>query len=195
MFHTKAWVQWVVATACGWGMTGAILDIGVRLEVDISFLFLIWTLLFGVLIGSLQWLVLRQYMNRAIHWIWISTVSWWAGFAVLAGLGSVLGNLMSGFGDTDTRATLAGTSFITIALMLTGAIQWLFFRGRSPDINWCIPVFIVTVMLSPLVISPVIQLIESPVVVMVWVGIMSGAGTGLLLIRSSGAFVEDTSIH
>lgn len=78
----------------------------------------------GVLIGILQWVVLRQHVRQAGWWILASALGWAAGWGIVIILiPSELGIL---------------TQPILGAAM--GATQWLFLRRQLYQAGWWIPV-------------------------------------------------------
>jgi hypothetical protein len=144
-FDWVLWFLWIMATAWGW-VLGWILSgyliAGVALLAT------------GIAIGTLQWLVLKQQMNRSWRWIPATAGGWAAGWAIAyliipADLGFV-GGLVLG-------AT-------------TGMAQWLVLRREVRWAGWWI---IVSALAWTLALGP---LSREPVV-----GVTPGAMTGIVL--------------
>ena len=65
-----AW--WIAVTAVGIGVTHALLDGAPRAEFTPLFM-----LVSGLLLGVLQWIVLRNHVGQAVWWIPVSIVGWY----------------------------------------------------------------------------------------------------------------------
>jgi len=110
-FGWTLWLQWLAVTTLGWVLGGLLLP-GLALVTA------------GLVIGILQWVVLRQRLPEAGWWILASTVGWAGGWAIVIALvppelgvltGAVLGAAM-------------------------GTLQWLFLRGHFHQAGWWIVV-------------------------------------------------------
>ena len=64
----RLWLWWTLATAIAGAIVGALEASGFELVATIFFT--------GLLIGTAQWLVLRQYIPKAFWWIVVSTLGW-----------------------------------------------------------------------------------------------------------------------
>lgn len=70
-FAYSFWLQWVLATVGGFGLSLLLIEIGERPDMGV------WSgAIGGGAIGLGQWLVLRQRINQAWGWILASIVSW-----------------------------------------------------------------------------------------------------------------------
>lgn len=136
-FDWFLWVQWVMATTLGW-IVGAALG-----ELSI-----------GLVVGALQWLVLRLHIRRAGWWGLVTAAAWavtWlpATAAVPPDLGILIGAL------------------IGAAL---GTLQWLILRDQVYQAAWWI------------VISSLAWTIGlSGLMGTLWVGAAAGAVSGIAL--------------
>jgi len=117
------WLQWVLATVGGFGLSLLFLEIGERADMGV------WSgLIGGGAIGLGQWLVLRGRIRKAWWWILASIVSWGLiGASDLGALGWVAPRTMQiplrlifGFGDG-----------VQIGCWL-GALQWLVISRKVP---------------------------------------------------------------
>ena len=64
----RLWLWWTLATTIAGAIVGALEASGFELVATIFFT--------GLLIGTAQWLVLRQYIPKAFWWIVVSTLGW-----------------------------------------------------------------------------------------------------------------------
>jgi hypothetical protein len=110
-FNWTLWVEWVGATAIGWLMGGLLLP-------DLA-LFSV-----GLVMGILQWVVLRQYLRRAGWWILASAVGWSGGWAIALALAP------------------QGIGILTEPLLgaAMGTLQWLVLRRQLHQAGWWIVV-------------------------------------------------------
>jgi hypothetical protein len=69
-FDWTLWLQWLMANTLGWVLGGILLA-----EFALSVV--------GVVIGILQWVVLRQHIRRAGWWILATAGGWAAGWAIV----------------------------------------------------------------------------------------------------------------
>jgi hypothetical protein len=110
-FNWTLWIEWVGATAIGWLMGGLLLP-------ELA-LFLV-----GLVMGILQWVVLRQYLRRAGWWILASAVGWSGGWAIALALAP------------------QGIGILTEPLLgaAIGTLQWLVLRRQLHQAGWWIVV-------------------------------------------------------
>jgi hypothetical protein len=110
-FDWTLWIEWVGATAVGWLLGGFLLPQLALFSV-------------GVVMGILQWVVLRQYLRQAGWWILASTVGW-----------SV------GWGTTIAVVPLE-IGILTEPLLgaAVGMLQWLVLRRQLRQAGWWIVV-------------------------------------------------------
>ena len=125
----RVWFLWLMAVAFGWGegvywgwfssgdpktlQTIPTDILGGYLGVAVG----------GILIGVLQWLVLRRRLDRAYRW-------------VLTNLGAVavVGVVVFGVGVAD--ADLGWIVGVSIFGTVVGVLQWLVLRGQVPRAAW-----------------------------------------------------------
>mgnify|MGYP001826418895 CR=1 FL=1 len=106
-FDWTLWIQWLAATTVGWLLGGVLLP---ELALVAA----------GLVIGIMQWVILRQRLAQAGWWILASALGWTAGWAVLITLippeyGAITGPVLG-------------------AAM--GALQWLFLRQQLYRAGW-----------------------------------------------------------
>ena len=125
----RVWFLWLLAAAYGWGTAVEVTRLGelsLRTGPSRVLAAYLGVAAAGLLVGVLQWLVLRKRVDRA---------GWW----VLTSLGAagVFGVLLFGPGSmgADMRWVVATGSFGPVA----GALQWLVLRGQIPRAAWWIP--------------------------------------------------------
>jgi hypothetical protein len=78
----------------------------------------------GLVIGLLQWIVLRQYLRQAGWWIVYSTLGWTAGWGIIITL-------------IPPQLGILTEPVLGAAL---GTTQWLFLRRHFYQAGWWIPV-------------------------------------------------------
>jgi hypothetical protein len=110
-FNWTLWLQWLGATALGW-IFGAIL---------LPELALVAT---GLVIGILQWVVLRQYLRRAGWWILASAVGWAGGWWIV-------------FAVAPQEIGVLTEPLLGAAM---GTLQWLVLRRTLRQAGWWIVV-------------------------------------------------------
>jgi len=140
-FDWTLWIQWLLVTALGWVLGGVLLP-GLALVTV------------GLVIGVLQWVVLRQRLPGAGWWIVASTAGWAGGWAI------VITQVPPEFGFL-TGAVLGAAMGIT---------QWLFLRLHFHQAGWWIAV-------STLGWTAGLTLLTGPLLV----GAIAGAVTGIAL--------------
>jgi hypothetical protein len=124
----RVWFLWLVAGGYGWGMAVVVTGLGeLTLQFsppDIMAAYL-GVASAGILVGVLQWLVLRNKLERAGRW-------------VLASLGaaSILGIFVFGIGIINKDiGWIVGTGLLgTVA----GVLQWMVLRGQVRRAGWWI---------------------------------------------------------
>jgi hypothetical protein len=148
-FDWLLWLQWLAVTTLGWVLAGMLLP-GPALVAA------------GLVIGSLQWVVLRQRLPQTGWWILTTTTGWATGWAI------VITVVPQEFG------ALTGP-FLGAAM---GTLQWLFLRRHFYQAGWWIAV-------STLGWTLGLTLLSGPMLV----GAVAGAVTGIaleLLLRYPG---------
>ncbi|WP_088889223.1 hypothetical protein [Leptolyngbya ohadii] len=72
----RLWLWWALATTIAGTIVGALEASGFELVATIFFT--------GLFIGAAQWLVLRQYMPKALWWIVVSALGWTFGLVLMS---------------------------------------------------------------------------------------------------------------
>jgi hypothetical protein len=140
-FDWVLWLKWVVANTLAWVLAAALLgDLAMAAG--------------GLVIGSLQWVILRKRLPQAGWWVVASAAGWAMGWAIVIAL------VPPEFG------VLTGTA-LGAAL---GTTQWLFLRRHFHRAGWWLVV-------SPLGWTAGMTLLTGPLLV----GAVAGAVTGIAL--------------
>ena len=117
----QVWLEWVLAstvgTATGLAVVWAILRAKTHPLVNIVSL-----LLFGFLVGAMQWLVLRRLLPRVGWWVLATTLGWAGGVFALGLLA----------GKSIISWVAAGVAFGAVP----AAMQWLVLRRRVSWASW-----------------------------------------------------------
>jgi hypothetical protein len=108
-FDWTLWLQWLVVTALGWVLGGVLLP---ELALVAA----------GLMIGTLQWVVLRQRIPQTAWWILASVVGWAGGWAIVIALVPPEVGFLTG--------TVLGAAM--------GTLQWLFLRQHFHQAGWWI---------------------------------------------------------
>ena len=140
-FDWTLWTQWLMVTALGWVLGGFLLP---ELTLVVA----------GLVIGGLQWVVLRQRVPQTGWWILASAAGWAGGWAIVITL------VPPEFGFL--------TGIVLGAAM--GTLQWLFLRQHFHQAGWWIAV-------SALGWTAGLTLLTGPLLV----GAVAGAVTGIAL--------------
>ncbi|RPI34417.1 MAG: hypothetical protein EHM70_02920 [Chloroflexota bacterium] len=159
------WFAWLFASTLG-SFLGWILAWRASFVVPGVFSIITLGLVMGVVIGVLQWLVLRAHFKGAGWWIIASGLGWAAGFPVGAALAQQLGLTGYLFGVVLGLATGAAV----------GVAQWLVLRRRASRAMVWIPASIFAWTSSLLYYRPQ----GSGIGVMY--GLLSGIVTGVALL-------------
>lgn len=117
------WLQWLGATGVSWA-GGAILYYALNLAVPGGVGEVVGETIWGLLVGIGQWLVLRQWLDRAGWWI----------LAIAGGnlLATSVGVVLQGVLGEDV-----GGLILTIGLgLVPGVLQWLFLRQQVARAGW-----------------------------------------------------------
>jgi len=111
VFNWTLWLQWLAVTAMGWILGGVLLPE----------LALVGT---GLVIGLLQWVVLRQYLRQAGWWILASAVGWAGGWWIVSSVAPLEIGILT--------EPLLGAAM--------GTLQWLVLRRQLRQSGWWIVV-------------------------------------------------------
>ena len=136
------WLKWVLANAMALAISvapayiypavnaasGTALD-RTAVATAVSVLSLLSEILIAILVGMLQWLVLRRHIRRANQWWLATSVGWIVGgylapYATFATLGA----------SPPILSFNAVTATVTAAVV--GAFQWLVLRGQVRRAGW-----------------------------------------------------------
>lgn len=140
-FDWTLWLQWLAVTTLGWLLGGVLLP---ELALVAA----------GLVIGILQWVVLRQRLTQTGWWVLVSAAGWAGGWAIAIAL------ISPEFGF------LAGT----VLGAVVGTTQWIFLRRHFHRAGWWIAV-------SALGWTAGLTLLAGPLLV----GAVAGAVTGIAL--------------
>jgi len=127
----RLWLWWTLATTIAGAIVGALEASGFQFVATIFFT--------GLLIGTAQWLVLRQYMPKAFWWIVVSTLGWTFGLVLVSSY-ITLFDLLIQFLRTLGAWSVFWTNLITqpIVLAIFGAAQFPILRRFVRKAHWWI---------------------------------------------------------
>lgn len=118
------WLQWLLATSLGWAIGGVALSVCIGGLGD-QLGNVVGDAALGLMAGITQWLILRQWLEKAEWWILASA----GGFLLAAGVGEYL--LQPTLGEN------MGGLLLTIGLgLVPGILQWLFLRRQVARAGW-----------------------------------------------------------
>jgi hypothetical protein len=140
-FDWNLWLRWLAVTAFGWILGGVLLP-------DLA------PLLGGLVVGGLQWVVLRQSIRQAGWWVLASAVGWALGWAIVAALVPLEYGFLTGI--------VLGAAM--------GILQWLILQRQFYRAGWWIAI-------SVLAWTAGLSLLTGPLLV----GAVAGAVTGIAL--------------
>lgn len=131
---------WAAYSLAGWtggaALTGAILGALQSLDGSAAIYFIFYLLgiaAWPLMIGVSQWAILREYVDRAAWWVWVSLIGWGGG--IIAGGFFTLSISYPFFGPPLLGITLPGIYLGTGAGLVSGAMTggllvWIF--GEQP---------------------------------------------------------------
>ena len=127
----RLWLWWTLTTTIAGAIAGALEASGFQLVATIFFT--------GLLIGTAQWLVLRQYMPKAFWWIVVSTLGWTFGLVLVSSYITLFDPLIQ-FLRTLGAWSVFWTNLITqpIVLAIFGAAQFPILRRFVRKAHWWI---------------------------------------------------------
>ncbi|MBD2460314.1 hypothetical protein H6G89_04585 [Oscillatoria sp. FACHB-1407] len=126
------WLQWMCVTICGFLLSLYWIEVGFRPDIR-------WFqgVMGGLIIGTAQWLVLRQRLPQAVWWIAATTLAWGLiGYSKLGALGWVVPQEMY---SVTLRSLYGGLDGLKVGAIL-GAIQWFALRRHVSNSAWWIAV-------------------------------------------------------
>jgi hypothetical protein len=115
------WLQWLVATAIGWAAGEAVASF---VPEDTILLGTIHTALIGLVLGTMQWLILRRHIEMAARWI-LATL-----------IGSAVGGAVGLAASFAAGATVIQPWALLPFGLALGVCQWLVLRARFPWSGW-----------------------------------------------------------
>ena len=159
------WLGWLVAS--GFGMLlGWVVGWRASFMVPGGISTLVLGLMVGLILGFMQWLVLRGYLKRPGWWIIASALGWAAGFSIGAAITQWLGLNDIFFG--------AVVGFVTGTFL--GILQWFVLRREVLSAGWWVLATIFAWTSSLLYYRPGITGAGA------YYGILSGLVTGTVLL-------------
>jgi len=115
------WLQWLVATAIGWAAGEAVASF---VTEDTILLGTFHSATIGLVLGTMQWLILRQHIEMAARWI-LATV-----------IGSAVGGAIGLAASFAAGATVIQPWALLPFGVALGVCQWLVLRTRFPGSGW-----------------------------------------------------------
>lgn len=173
------WLGWTLATAAGMllGLLPFILLIDF---LDLWLVRILVPLWAGLMVGVLQWLVLRRYLTHCADWILNGGAGWALGYA----LGLIIIQALAG--------TLLGA---LVGYILFGAIiallQWPVLRREIPNVvpwvlasvaGWALGAYISQAVLNAITSGDTLNQAVSTAVISGVTGLVAGAITGVVLV-------------
>lgn len=119
--HVSQASWWVLASAVGWILVGALADL---VEIKGS-LVAVWPAIVGAAIGALQWLVLQKRVHLAGFWIMASALGWVVGWHAAAAMDEIVAMIAPSetVGLAVLFAVFAAVSGAFTGLALVGLLQ------------------------------------------------------------------------
>ena len=125
------WLQWVLASAVGMYLgfnVGFLLTavIHLVLGLGLELAFSLFGVALGMGVGVLQWLVLRRR---------VSVTGWWVLASAAGGYGVLLAGFLGFSQSLESHGLLLSwTGVVALGGAVTGVLQWLLLRARSPEL-------------------------------------------------------------
>lgn len=123
------WFQWVLANSVGW-FVGVLVAQWTNHIIG-SFGPAVFGTVFGAVVGSLQWLVLRKRLSQARWWILATVLA----SAILFSTSDVLSNAAS---DVVSNTVIQGVVISSLIGLVIGSAQWLVLRKQLSQSHWWI---------------------------------------------------------
>jgi len=136
------WLQWVVATTLAFSVNATVIGVIGRVLGDTGSLSsgialgCVMLVALAFLPGSLQWVILRQWVPRAGWWVLLSGVGSFLGFlTTILGMNLAIG--VAGGEDGSVYIMLPGFGLAFAAAgALAGAFQWNVLRSWVHRVGW-----------------------------------------------------------
>ena len=122
------WFGWLIASVAG-ALLGWIIGWQASFIVPGGVSTLVLGFTMGLLLGAMQWLVLRAHIKGSGWWVFVSALGWAVGFSIGVELALRLGL-------TDVLFGLVVGIFTGITL---GIFQWIILRRQVPNAGWWVP--------------------------------------------------------
>lgn len=172
-FDSNLWLKWTLATAIGIFISD-FLSFVVSAQTPSQFFALLDILAAGLIIGTLQWLlVLRSRLAKSQQWIWFGTIGWAIGWVV----GNLFGNNIF-FISLFIHGTILGFSqwFFFIRKMYPTSFVWVLVNAFGLPISYILSWYII----FPILLGNYKGALSGPADSIIR-GILFGAITGLSL--------------
>jgi hypothetical protein len=115
------WLEWIVATAIGWSAGEAVASL---VPEDTVLLGTLHSAVIGVLLGTVQWLILRRHIETAGRWV-LATV-----------VGSAVGGAVGLAASFAAGATVIQPWALLPFGVALGVCQWFVLRTHVPGSGW-----------------------------------------------------------
>ena len=129
----RFWFQWVLANMVG-GVVGffvGLLVVQWANNIMVSFRLAVFGTVFGAVVGSLQWWVLRKRLSQARWWILATALA----SAILFSTSDVLSNAVR---DVVSNTVIQGVVISSLIGLVIGSAQWLVLRKQLSQSHWWI---------------------------------------------------------
>ncbi|MDE5091146.1 MAG: hypothetical protein O4750_05025, partial [Trichodesmium sp. St18_bin3_1_1] len=129
----RFWFQWVLANMVG-GVVGffvGLLVVQWANNIMVSFRLAVFGTVFGAVVGSLQWWVLRKRLSQARWWILATALA----SAILFSTAEVLSNAVS---DVVSNTVIQEVVIFSVVGLVIGSAQWLVLRKQLSQSHWWI---------------------------------------------------------
>jgi hypothetical protein len=164
------WLQWVVATSIAWAFAGVLLTAFI-VGLGDEFGNVVGVATLGFLTGVGQWVVLRQWLEKAGWWIPAGA----GGFLLAASVGEVL---QGALGEN------IGGLLLTVGLgLVPGILQWLVLRRQVMRAGWWVlasTILVFSVNVAGVGIASSLSLKESELAFGAVAGVVSGVVLGAM---------------
>ncbi|MDE5102551.1 MAG: hypothetical protein O4807_06055, partial [Trichodesmium sp. St19_bin2] len=127
------WFQWVLANSVG-GVVGLFVGVLVGGRVDnimVSFRLAVFSTIFGTVVGSFQWWVLRKRLPQARWWVLATALASAIGFLIAMAVSNAVSVFVS-------DAVIIYTVSYSLIGLVIGSAQWLVLRKQLSQSHWWI---------------------------------------------------------